>query len=85
VIRKFGTMLSLTTMLALSTFQRMKLTENPILVTGIGRARAEAFHAFGNQVMIVGRRKPVLDQTTDADPGIASVSLDERSSACASL
>jgi uncharacterized oxidoreductase len=59
----------------------MKLTENTIFVTGIGRGRAEAFHAPGNKVIIAGRRKEVLDQATDADPGIASVTLDERRSA----
>ena len=63
----------------------MKLTENTILVTGIGRERAEAFHALGNKVIIAGRREEVLDQTADADPGIASVTLDERRSACVSL
>ena len=71
-------MLSLTTMLALPTFQDMKLTENTILVTGIGRRRAEAIHALGHKVIIAGRRQKVLDQTTDAAPGIASVTLDER-------
>ena len=64
--------------------QGMKLTKNTILVTGIGRRRAEAFHALGNKVIITGRRVEVLDQTTDAVPGIASVSLDERRSACVS-
>jgi uncharacterized oxidoreductase len=59
----------------------MKLTKNAILITGIGRGRAEAFYALGNKVMIAGRRKQVLDQTTDADPDIASVTLDERRSA----
>jgi phage tail protein X len=69
----FQGMLSLTTMLALPTCQGMKLTENTILVTGISRGRPEAFHALGNKVVIAGRRQEVLDQTTDADPGIASV------------
>jgi len=78
----FQGMLSLTTMLALPTFQGMKITENRILVTGISRGRAEAFDALGNKVVIAGRRQEVLDQTTNADPGIASVTLDERSSAC---
>ena len=78
-------MLSLTTMLSLPTFPGMKLTENTILVTGIGRRRTEAFHALGNKVFIAGRREEVLDQTMDANSGIASVTLDERRSACASL
>jgi short-subunit dehydrogenase involved in D-alanine esterification of teichoic acids len=60
-------------MISLPTFHGMKLTEDRILVTGIGRGRAEAFHALGNKVVIAGRRQQVLDQTTDADPGIASV------------
>jgi uncharacterized oxidoreductase len=64
----------------------MKLTENTILVTGIGRgARAEAFPALGQKAIIAGRLQEVLDQTTDADPGIASVTLDDRRSACVSL
>jgi len=63
----------------------MKLTENTILVTGIGRRRTEAYHALGDKVIIARRREEVLDQKTDADPGIASVTLDERRSACASL
>ena len=78
-------MLSLTTMLSLPTFHRMKLIENTILVTVIGRGRPEAFHALGNKTIIAGRRQKALDQTTDADPGIVSVTLDERRSACASL
>jgi uncharacterized oxidoreductase len=78
-------MLSLTTMLSMTTFHRMKLTENTILVTGIGRRRTEAFHALGDKVIIAGRREEVLDQTTDANSGIASVTRDERRSACASL
>src|SRR5271166_561686 len=51
----------------------------------IGRGRAEALHALSNKVIIAGRREEVLDQTTDADPGSASVTLDERRSACVSL
>jgi uncharacterized oxidoreductase len=78
-------MLSLTTMISMSTLHGMKLTEDRILVTGIGRGRAEAFHALGHKVIIAGRREKVLDQTTDADPGLASVTLDKRRSACVSL
>jgi short-subunit dehydrogenase involved in D-alanine esterification of teichoic acids len=78
-------------MLTLPTLQAMKLTENTILVTGIGRGRTEAFHALGHKVIIAGRRKQVLEQTADAGPGIGSadredaIPPDEGRSACVSL
>lgn len=58
----------------------MEMTGNTILITGgssgIGRALGIAFHQLGNQVIVAGRRRALMEQVVAENPRIHAAVVD---------